>query len=399
MDLVRPVPNWQLWRGEMQRSQRSETEKTAGLWALDVLASMLGSDWPERTFESEGSVPSEVLGAATHVLYFAQLLDLALRLELLRGVTGIQTVVRDLRQDLRFDRRAHSAIQLEVAGLAARAGFDVALERRISPGGGPVDVLLEKVGVVIAVEARVILRDQESREATSFWDRLMEGLMVVSFRHGVEFSGEVISRLGDEALVEWFANLDSAASQVASDSVSRTVPTAAGTITVLAPRDAGEARLTGPRESTDGWPRIRSALRDKAQQAATAGATWLRLDVMDGLWQLTPWSAWPLAQKAKVLAQAVREDMTSATLLGAVVTSGACLSWGGHENASFRDPAELTFALCRVLPLGRVRECVIVGLSNEALEGMQLWYQLYDDEPNWLDWAVAKVSLPRLRPL
>src|SRR5450759_1308216 len=183
-----PRPNWATWRELMQRSRRSVAGKLAGVWALKVLEEVLGPRWPEDIFDSAGSVPSEVFGFA-YAYEFARLLELALRLTMLRSTPGYGKVRRDLRRDHRHERRHHSMIQLEIAGLAMRLGLDPAMEVAIADGGGPADVRFTTTNGTIAAETRVVLRDASSRAAEADWDRLTTGLLPLEANHGVVFGG------------------------------------------------------------------------------------------------------------------------------------------------------------------------------------------------------------------
>jgi hypothetical protein len=75
-----------------------------------------------------------------------------------------------MRNDLRDERRWHTALQLEVAALGTRAGFTAALEARATGRNGPSDVVLRRDGELVPVETFVILRDERSREAAEYWD-------------------------------------------------------------------------------------------------------------------------------------------------------------------------------------------------------------------------------------
>ena len=63
------------------------------------------------------------------------------------------------------------SLQLEVAALAARDGFTVALEASSAGSAGPCDVALVRDGQELRVETFLLLPDEGTQEATAFWDR------------------------------------------------------------------------------------------------------------------------------------------------------------------------------------------------------------------------------------
>jgi hypothetical protein len=71
----------------------------------------------------------------------------------------------------RDERRWHSALQLEVAALAARDGFTVALEAAAPAPTRPSDVTLVQDGRELRVETFLLLPDEGTQEATAFWDK------------------------------------------------------------------------------------------------------------------------------------------------------------------------------------------------------------------------------------
>lgn len=125
-------PSWDMYRRMADSPLVNPARRQATLWALDKLEQHMGRDWPERYWEAAGHVPEEVNLGGTHVAALGSLLELTLRLHLLTGTPGLGSVQKEMRTDLRDDRRRHAALQLEVGGLAVRSGTTVALENRTS---------------------------------------------------------------------------------------------------------------------------------------------------------------------------------------------------------------------------------------------------------------------------
>jgi hypothetical protein len=138
-----PPLSWDLLHEMMGRADgRSEAWRHAGSWAFDVLQAQLGDDWPATVASKHphGGAP-QLAWASGHVVAYAQVLELALRLTLLRTVSGFAKIRRALRLDPRPAQLAHTEMQLEVAGLALRSGLAPELEPA-SHRGRPADVAL-----------------------------------------------------------------------------------------------------------------------------------------------------------------------------------------------------------------------------------------------------------------
>lgn len=124
--------SWDGLSARMSESARSDEGRAAGIWAIDVLRDQLGHHWMERAALAEGRAPSDLLLSMVHAVAFGELLDLALRLHLLRNVEGMGVVRRDLKNDLREQRRLHTRVLLNVAALALQHGHGVAMEKRVA---------------------------------------------------------------------------------------------------------------------------------------------------------------------------------------------------------------------------------------------------------------------------
>src|SRR4051794_27262682 len=94
-DLSDPL-TWTLLRDLLTRSLgRDPAWVQAGLWALETLESQLGLDWPALLVEKH---PDHSAGdfawMAGHVVAYATVLELALRLDVLSQAAGIAKVRR-----------------------------------------------------------------------------------------------------------------------------------------------------------------------------------------------------------------------------------------------------------------------------------------------------------------
>lgn len=391
-------PSWDLYRKMLESPHVSAARRKATLWALAELERRMGEDWLERYWEVSGHVPSEVNLGSAHVSALGNLLDFALRLNVLDAVPGVGKVQREMRKDLKDDRRRHCALQLEVGALAARAGFAVAFENRASPDAAPSDVVLRRKEQTIRVETFAVMRDKRSQESAAYWDSLMYQIAQIEWKHGTSVAGVISQQLDDADSTELLRLIDEAAQDTAITGKQRTITWCGADLQVL-PSGSTGYELRGGAETSDSWPRIASKLRQKAQQVQTSGGGWMRVDILDGTWQFTPWARAGLGAKISEMARQVRLLLSQVPdIFGAILSNGAGVAQGQFVGESARSVGD-SYGLRRVLPAVRVRETMIVPISPAGREQARMWVDLYNSEGSWLDWALDRVGLPSWREI
>ena len=386
----RDVPSWDFLRSRFDSSTRGEPTRTVGLWCVDVVEEFLTPTWTVDFWRAAGHAPS-IISAPWHGVAFDELVDLTLRVVDTDSIPGVAKLRRATRTNLTDDRLLHNSLQLEVAALARRSGADVHVEvKQHTPK--PIDVIVNHDGRSIGVEAFVVLTDDRMRIGREYADLIGDRMSELRFKFDVEFDGELTMQLDDDETAAWVAALAAAADE--ADITQRTVRVdhRGGTVNVIPGRLATSARFTGPQVSGDGWSRTARRLRAKAEQAHESGATWLRVDLRDGLWQFTPWSQARLPEKTDELAGAIVHVLQGIPLHGVVATSGSCMAQGAYVGETYRGPRSV--GLRRLIGQFRVRETIIVPLCEEALAEGPLWYQMYDAEPTWRNELLERFSLP-----
>ena len=149
-----------------------------------------------------------------------------------------------------------------------------------------------------------------------------------------------------------------------------------------------------PERVVDGWRRIGAMIITKAGQPAQAGG-WLRCELNDGMFADHPWfssalAALPLPDKAAILAEGVRQAMiTIGDMHGVVLSSPAMQSASASDERHHQPDAYI--ALRRALPGERIRETFIIPGERTADSESAAWDELYDQEPTWLEWALAAI--------
>jgi hypothetical protein len=267
----------------MTESARCNNGRAAGVWALEVLESQLSSDWLAKSIQREGSPPSEVTSASFHAVAYAELLTLAASLELGKQIPGMARIRSSLKTDFREESRRHAFAQIELAMLAMHSEVAVSLEKRLEVGSPQVDALLSKGSVVVPVEVRIVLLDESTRAGRHLADILSAGLMQLQFSGDVIFDGTIAEDITEDDVASLLAAAG-AATTVAVDQ-SRSVRVEhpltdlqAVPFTLAAPGTT----LTIPAGTGPGIRRVSWILRSKVEQTAKSGATWLRVDLLDG---------------------------------------------------------------------------------------------------------------------
>lgn len=183
--------SWQALRSSISENGRSPAAHNAGVWAVDILRSYLGESWMSRAFERDRDLALRVFHAASHLIAFADLVELASRVSLLSGVPKLASVRTQLQQDLRSEAWLHAQLQLEVAALARWHGAEVRIEDSAIDGMPPVDVefRLPSTGTT-RVETFVLLMDEAMRADMGYDDEVGFKVMQLQCRYDITISGE-----------------------------------------------------------------------------------------------------------------------------------------------------------------------------------------------------------------
>jgi hypothetical protein len=249
-------------------------------------------------------------------------------------------------------------------------------------------VVVTHRGARAAIETFGILISEPDRAADQISERAFHDMSMIHVRHDVGLTGS-FDRLSSEGERLMLDEINEAATSVAADGVTRVVDGDGYSFVIDA---GGGVKIEASSDPTDLWPRIRQRLHQKAAASARSGASWLRIDVVSGLWQFTDWAMRPFSEKASLLADAVRPAVIDATHLeGVMISSGACFVPGVQHDADTHGDGVI--GLRRVLQPLRVRESIVIGLRAGA--DLALLADLYSEEPRWLGWALADAGLPQ----
>jgi hypothetical protein len=375
----------------MEDSARTPAWRAAGQWALKVLAAELGPTWPVQAVNQFGEIPLPLVLASGHTVAYAQTLELALRLHLLRDVSGFADARNEIKGDRRVDRAMHFSLQMEVAGVAHSCGWPVSLEQ-----GRPVpaDVTIESPAGPLVVELKVLGPSEQAKIRGQQIDKAFGHLRGQALGMGVCVGGTLHAVPSDaeiDAAVDWVAR---SAAFVSNGGVLPPFTDGAMRLELVRADQPDLPGLSGPTEDENLLRRLVRAIADKSQRMQTSGAGWLRLDAITGIWALTEWGCNPMSVKVPMLESFVLDLFDGQPPIdGVIVCSGAAF-FNGTVNEERSHLASGAVGLRYAVAPMRAREAIIMPLREEARPAVADWLALHEREAGWLEWALAALDLP-----
>ncbi len=409
----RPM-GWPDWSMFIQESRCLTPDgRRIALWAANTLQRALGDDFLQRTADSVAK-RSAGLEPSIHPIFslglwpandvpwvYANLIQLAAQLTLLSRPGANFRRVRDtLYRNLDPINWVSVLLQLEIASLGLRAGWNIQLEPSLGTGRYA-DVRLTSDVTELLVETVSMRMSDEERKALAFFHSLSQQLMNLEGQFGVRISGSLGDAVPEqmEAVALWLNDCEAAARTTAQDGISRQIPGPnKGQVDIVRPTETMEGEswgLTGMPVTEDTWGRLVARLRDKNRQVAgSAVPIWVRLDEYAGLWHFTPLQNMTLAEKLDALARALQEELDAFPNLAGVILSPAVL-WSGNIHLNLlreRFKQSGGIAVRCPIPGHRVRETIIVSQAGLHEAEADIFADWYGQEDSWLNWALQQLG-------
>jgi hypothetical protein len=392
-------PTWPALRALYRDDALPQPWQAARSWMLDSFEAVLGERWPQAAWQKRGALPVNLAEGAGHHPHCANLIELALRLRALSQTTGFDAVKRQLRSADDEEAVLHVALQLEVATLCQLGGADVRFEELGAGSRWPADVVVSWNRGLVAVETFSVFTDAEWRANNKYDQLLSQRLLRLRIEHDVSLGAVMTARLSEEETNTWLDRVAEAAETVRRTEISLVIETGPARVQVE-PRDAPGApgfSFRSPISSANSWPRLRMKLRKKIRQAQGSRPTVLRLDLLDGIWQFTPWSTGTLAEKQAGFDRWLRAELPAVGhVVAVIVSSGARMSLGRVDDETVH--ADQSWALRRNLPPFRVRETIGIALNDDS-PALDLFANAYHHEPESQSELLSQFGLGPLGPL
>lgn len=400
---------WALWSSAIESSNVLTADGKGALRrAVSAVAGFLGADW---LADAHARQVSDIEARKTGLPFMSfrwwpdndvrhvhqRLLTLGARLLVVAGTPGLVQVRRDLTRDL--GHFAHGLMQIEVAALAKRSGRAVALEPKTAAATNKrADVLIDGSDGAMLVETKMFRLNEQASGDLAATDRVMAAIRQLEWTHDVQVTGD-LSPVDDAGKVEeWIGELGEFAARAARLGIALDFDHPLGKLRISpGAGSAPDEVLSVPIRSGDEWLRIRSQIAKKSEQGRGALPLWLRFDQTPEFWSLSAPAGPPHREWVHHLASAIERELDEHDHVAGVVLSAppfGVASGGQNIDVNVGD---------RSVVLGRTvapldwRETLIVPAASER--GVQPWLGWYQNESDWLSWALDCLDLPPLPAL
>ncbi len=423
--------DWDTWSFFIYESDYLTPKgKEVALWAVGILKRTLNDDffqelkdWLVRWNKTHSDVPlnshpvfsyglwpgasrlpwvyANLISLAAHIQLF--ILENIKRAELNLNTNKVIRVLESLRDNPEPINWASALIQLEVAGLGMKAGWQVQFEPE-HRNKKKSDVLLTNNSDHLLVETTVMRLSEEDRKTLALSHDLSMYLIAIESQYNVQISGwlnsAALKNPNDRA--QCLQAIEDAAQATDNDGISNQVTR------------PGQALLTifRPAEETvyDRWEvvgdtigerlldRLRSLLQYKNNKAKeSAMPVWLRIDEHAGMWQYLQMHGWTLVQIRDFFADFLQKKLASFPYLaGVIISPGVSWSTSNPPNL-FVDRNENNESIVISCPMpggNRIREGIIVAQAGKFTEQARIFADWHSQESKWLNWALEKLGKP-----
>lgn len=145
--------------------------------------------------------------------------------------------------------------------------------------------------------------------------------------------------------------------------------------------------------------RLARMLVEKAHQSFGEEPVWLRVDALDGFFQLTEWPSMSWPDRITRLSEATSYHLDGADhIAGLVLSSAAGVAIGATDAAKVdqRFETDAGTGLRRLIAPHVARESAVIPLHPAAAAEHLLWADEYLTEPTWLDEDLSSAGMPAL---
>ena len=426
--------DWSDWDSFIYNSKCLTPEgQHVALWAVDILRHALKDDFHQRVADwlARMQATDPDLAPDSHPIFslgllpvndlpwvYANLIRLAAHIQLFNldnnnrsrlnlNNNKVRRVLKTLHDNPEPINWVSVLLQLEVAGLGLKAGWDILFEPELG-NNGYADVSLTNGSTQLLVETTTMRMSVAERRALAFLGRLSWQLLNLEWQFGVRISGSLSNASLENAVLmaQWLQDIEEAAHAIAQDGLSRQVP-GPGEVLVTASRPteatAGERwEVIGDMFEVRILDRLIAILQDKNRQAeGSIAPVWVRLDEFAGLWQFTRFQDMTLAQTLNFFTGVLQKALASFPHLAGVILSPGVLWVGNAPPDSLVERAEHNggIALRCPIPVQHARETIIVPQAGMSGTDTKVFADWYANEDAWLDWALKQLQYPPFKVL
>jgi len=327
---------------------------------------------------------------------YADVFRFALQLYLLQSLERFRGMLKDTTNNLEAVRWYHTLLELEVASLGQKEGWQVQFELPYTNGSNnKSDVVLSREGIRLEVDAVSVRISERGRKKQRYDNWLVE----MSIQYGVRIAGRIGEPWGGTKVeeVQWIQKVYRTLFFVSTSGLSAIVHGPGGGNLVFERAAYGKTGMATIHDADiheNIWDRIRVTL-DKKNTQASGNAVWLCMGEYAGLWHWTEYSKMTLEEKLYNLSLLIQPALESFPHIEGVLLSPGILP---VYHSEVQIPGKFSsdngsIALRCSLPGYCMRETIIIPRRGRDVDARALAV-LYEYEDTWLDWALQQAGHP-----
>lgn len=396
-EMLDKITTWEYWHECVEHNTcLTAAGREVGHWAVNVISEILGANWLKGLKGKEHIMNSLEWSPCNQVPHvYANLFKFAALISLLSKSKNFNRIKKSLRQNLDSSNWFHELIQLEIACLGLRYGWESKFEPALQNNRRADIFLSNSMGKSMLFEIVNMGASYGSLETDQYFHDVINVINNIKLDfdiHSSGYIGEVPE--SEQEKNSWLAEIELTAKEVAQSDIDKVVKGPTGGTLRLSKHPFSQG-ISGPVTISDELGRIKARIKDKARQTKGAKGVWIRFDEYGGLWYFTKWAYLKLEFKLSLLDSALNDCLSLYPHISGIIISNG---WGwkvpGLKEETIRNSSIRNTAIRRFLPNGTFREVIIIGqkhLEVDEIEQLSLWYS---EENTWLDWALNEVGFP-----
>jgi hypothetical protein len=225
-------------------------------------------------------------------------------------------------------------MQLEVSRAWRGRDVSIVFEPAIVGSERRADLEITRKPRTFLVETTSLSRAADDLQREAFEHELWQLVKRIESRTDARIDVQLSDDFEANGVEGWLHEIEEIARSVVGQR-ARVVESAVGRAEIWSAQGRSvETVFNGGLQVTDGWRRLARTLHGKARQSAGEQPVWLRVDALDGFFQLTGWPRMSWSDRIERLADAAQSVVAGFDhVAGIVLSSSASVAIGATEPA------------------------------------------------------------------